>query len=354
MVVHLERTPGGARRVAEVVEVVRFARRSACGTLYALEGGALRRVAERERRVAAPVSAACRDGAVARRGGAGGPVAVSVLAPRRRAADRQGRSTRTDRAGRRPDRQDAAAAAPRRVARPRSIRGRAAPPAASRRTGRRLLRMGVAGGGLAARCEPSPRPVAAACRALAARSATGGASRGVPRPRRSRSPVRSVRRGSTTRARSRRRRRARRPDRDRAAPHRAWSSGAGASLDAALDGLRGAGAVAVARPGSPRRSSCSGARAATSRRSCAASPRRWRTTTGSTEEAHAATAQARVTSVMVLALPPAGMVLGGARLAGIARPHDRLAAGRRRSWSSRSGSRSSGAGRSDGWRGIGA
>jgi pilus assembly protein CpaF len=46
MVVHLERTSSGARRVAEVVEVVRFASQVGVRPLYALEGGALRRVPE--------------------------------------------------------------------------------------------------------------------------------------------------------------------------------------------------------------------------------------------------------------------------------------------------------------------
>jgi pilus assembly protein CpaF len=46
MVVHLERRPGGARRVAEVVEVVRFASQVGVRPLYALDGGELRRVAE--------------------------------------------------------------------------------------------------------------------------------------------------------------------------------------------------------------------------------------------------------------------------------------------------------------------
>jgi pilus assembly protein CpaF len=46
MVVHLERTSGGGRRVAEIVEVVRFASQVGVRPLYALEEGALRRVAE--------------------------------------------------------------------------------------------------------------------------------------------------------------------------------------------------------------------------------------------------------------------------------------------------------------------
>jgi pilus assembly protein CpaF len=46
MVVHLERTPGGARRVAEVVEVVRFASQVGVRPLYSLDDGALRQVAE--------------------------------------------------------------------------------------------------------------------------------------------------------------------------------------------------------------------------------------------------------------------------------------------------------------------
>jgi pilus assembly protein CpaF len=46
MVVHLERRPGGARRVAEVVEVVRFASQVGVRPLYALDDGELRRVAE--------------------------------------------------------------------------------------------------------------------------------------------------------------------------------------------------------------------------------------------------------------------------------------------------------------------
>jgi pilus assembly protein CpaF len=46
LVVHLERTSGGGRRVAEVVEVVRFASQVGVRPLYALEEGALRRVAE--------------------------------------------------------------------------------------------------------------------------------------------------------------------------------------------------------------------------------------------------------------------------------------------------------------------
>ena len=45
MVVHLERTPQGARQVAEIVEVVRFASQVGVRPLFALEGGALRGVA---------------------------------------------------------------------------------------------------------------------------------------------------------------------------------------------------------------------------------------------------------------------------------------------------------------------
>jgi pilus assembly protein CpaF len=46
MVVHLERTPAGSRRVAEIVEVVRFASQVGVRPLYALEGETLRRVAD--------------------------------------------------------------------------------------------------------------------------------------------------------------------------------------------------------------------------------------------------------------------------------------------------------------------
>ena len=46
MVAHLERAPGGRRRVAEIVEVVRFASQVGVRPLYALDGEILRRVAE--------------------------------------------------------------------------------------------------------------------------------------------------------------------------------------------------------------------------------------------------------------------------------------------------------------------
>ena len=44
MVVHLERTPQGARRVSEIAEVVRFASQVGVRSLYALEEGSLVRV----------------------------------------------------------------------------------------------------------------------------------------------------------------------------------------------------------------------------------------------------------------------------------------------------------------------
>jgi pilus assembly protein CpaF len=46
LVVHLERGPHGSRRVAEIVEVVRFASQVGVRALYALEGGTLSAVAE--------------------------------------------------------------------------------------------------------------------------------------------------------------------------------------------------------------------------------------------------------------------------------------------------------------------
>jgi pilus assembly protein CpaF len=46
MVVHLERTAGGSRRVAEIVEVVRFASQVGVRPLYALDGEVLRHVAD--------------------------------------------------------------------------------------------------------------------------------------------------------------------------------------------------------------------------------------------------------------------------------------------------------------------
>jgi pilus assembly protein CpaF len=46
LVVHLERGPPGSRRVAEIVEVVRFASQVGVRALYALEGGTLSAVAE--------------------------------------------------------------------------------------------------------------------------------------------------------------------------------------------------------------------------------------------------------------------------------------------------------------------
>jgi pilus assembly protein CpaF len=46
MVVHLERTPRGARRVSEIAEVVRFASQVGVRPLYALEEGSLHRVAD--------------------------------------------------------------------------------------------------------------------------------------------------------------------------------------------------------------------------------------------------------------------------------------------------------------------
>ena len=46
LVVHLERTPSGTRRVAEIVEVVRFASQVGVRPLYAIEDGGLRRVAD--------------------------------------------------------------------------------------------------------------------------------------------------------------------------------------------------------------------------------------------------------------------------------------------------------------------
>jgi pilus assembly protein CpaF len=49
-VVHLERTPGGARRVAEVVEVVRFAAQVGVRPLFALEDDVLRRCAHSDGR----------------------------------------------------------------------------------------------------------------------------------------------------------------------------------------------------------------------------------------------------------------------------------------------------------------
>ena len=46
LVVHLERTPAGTRRVAEIVEVVRFASQVGVRPLYAIEEGSLQRVAD--------------------------------------------------------------------------------------------------------------------------------------------------------------------------------------------------------------------------------------------------------------------------------------------------------------------
>jgi pilus assembly protein CpaF len=46
LVVHLERTPGGDRRVAEIVEVVRFAAQVGVRPVFASQDGKLQRVPE--------------------------------------------------------------------------------------------------------------------------------------------------------------------------------------------------------------------------------------------------------------------------------------------------------------------